>query len=68
MKSNNQANEPLIASKKYSHLPLSTDIMISDLKYLELKYDNLFYWESELLLLIPTSMHKILTTEEHLLQ
>lgn len=41
MKSNNQANEPSIASKKYSHLPLSTDIMISDLKYLELKYDNL---------------------------
>lgn len=41
MKSNNQANEPLIASKKYSHLPLSTGIMISDLKYLELKYDNL---------------------------
>lgn len=41
MKSNNQANEPLIASKKYSLLPLSTDIMISDLKYLELKYDNL---------------------------
>lgn len=43
MKSNKQANEPYIhiVSEKYSHLPISIDFTISDLKYLELKYDNL---------------------------
>lgn len=41
MKSNNQVNELLIVLKKYSYLFLFIGIMISDLKYLEFKYDNL---------------------------
>lgn len=41
MKSNNQVNELWIVLKKYSYLFLFIDIMISDLIYLEFKYDNL---------------------------
>lgn len=41
MKSNNQVNELWIVLKKYSYLFLFIDIMISNLKYLEFKYDNL---------------------------
>lgn len=68
MKSNNQVNELWIVLKKYSYLFLFIDIMISNLKYLEFKYDNLFYWESEFLLLIFILVYKILIIEEYFLQ